>query len=989
MTRKTRNVLLTSAAASSRNRRLRFDILEQRRLLAGIDVYLFNDLNASRTFDPLLDEVMSDKAVYADLNRDGQLNATEPWTVSDANGIAHFADLTPGTYSIRLLGNSNSAVQSFPTKPADSGAWGDDVGTVVRVDSTGNFWSYSNGSLTLREVGSLLKLKSIEFSGATILDAAIPQEGSVGTSYVLTRELNQTKILWEVSTDGMGSKKPLDIDASDVRSLVSMGDKLLVSSGKGLQELSVLNGDAVKVMTKIGISGIDANAQIQNIDNYRFAVVENGADSSRMTVYSLGDSVAKIEGKRTFAFPISTWDVSNNGRIAISTNEGVKVLLLASGLPTVAELADSAGPVLFDAGRSRLLTGSVSTTQLLAWKIDSWNVADAIPLAVGGSLMGGSNSLHLDRFGRYLVGIGNNRTYQHDLATAIATNVVVAAAGVTQIQIGLRLNKTNQAPVLNDLAGVSLDEDQSIPIGLAGLASKASDADGDSLVYLLKNQPKLGSIAWNQSVGGTYVPTLNANGQDSLVVQAYDGLAWSAPRTLTISIRPVNDPPVSIDSSVNKVTENPTLQSLLGMLQVQDPDADADYMFQVADPRFSVVGGAVKLVSGNINFEKEPSLVLPIIAIDRKHPSDSLSRTLTWSVLDQNDAPTGIVSSSSYSVPELSEGIELGSVGVVDEDVNGTYDWTVSDGRFQVVDGKLKLSPGTALDFETQSTIGVTLRAMDAGKFVEKSITISVTDQNDVPTDLVLTGSGTVGENRPGVSFGNVSVIDPDQGEIYSVSVNDTRFEVVKGVAKLKAGVSLSYVEPGFIDLLFTATSQSNGTQIKKTGRLHVVKDTTPYHNDANPLDVDGDGSLTPLDPLIVINYINKRGVGPVVDTGEGEGTIPDIDVDGDGEVTPLDILILINRLNRGDRGTGEGSGSNGGLGGGLPEGEGEAPTAPMQVATWQIIPTPESTPASPSEPIKAKKPIDVLPNLRHRDASFASYRFDLSEEFGPRRRRS
>jgi hypothetical protein len=70
---------------------------------------------------------------------------------------------------------------------------------------------------------------------------------------------------------------------------------------------------------------------------------------------------------------------------------------------------------------------------------------------------------------------------------------------------------------------------------------------------------------------------------------------------------------------------------------------------------------------------------------------------------------------------------------------------------------------------------------------------------------------------------------------------------------------------------------------------------------------------------LTIINYINTNGPGVVKPRGEGE-SYGDLDVDGDGKVSPLDILIIINAMNRPViNGSGEGSGSQGSL---VPEGE-------------------------------------------------------------------
>jgi hypothetical protein len=62
-------------------------------------------------------------------------------------------------------------------------------------------------------------------------------------------------------------------------------------------------------------------------------------------------------------------------------------------------------------------------------------------------------------------------------------------------------------------------------------------------------------------------------------------------------------------------------------------------------------------------------------------------------------------------------------------------------------------------------------------------------------------------------------------------------------------------------------------------------------HNFVYPHDVDSDGSLTPLDALVVINDIN-RGAGTQGDERPGH------DVDDDSMVTPLDALIVVNALN-------------------------------------------------------------------------------------------
>ncbi len=67
-------------------------------------------------------------------------------------------------------------------------------------------------------------------------------------------------------------------------------------------------------------------------------------------------------------------------------------------------------------------------------------------------------------------------------------------------------------------------------------------------------------------------------------------------------------------------------------------------------------------------------------------------------------------------------------------------------------------------------------------------------------------------------------------------------------------------------------------------------------------LDVSGDGILSPLDVLLVINYLNSGG-----GSGEGEPSDDRYDVNDDGIVSPLDALVLISALNDPASSSGEG----------------------------------------------------------------------------------
>jgi uncharacterized delta-60 repeat protein len=63
----------------------------------------------------------------------------------------------------------------------------------------------------------------------------------------------------------------------------------------------------------------------------------------------------------------------------------------------------------------------------------------------------------------------------------------------------------------------------------------------------------------------------------------------------------------------------------------------------------------------------------------------------------------------------------------------------------------------------------------------------------------------------------------------------------------------------------------------------------------SDPLDVSNDGSLNPIDALLIINRLNAGGLGAIHDEPSAL-----CDVNQDGSVTPLDALLVINALNAG-----------------------------------------------------------------------------------------
>ena len=84
----------------------------------------------------------------------------------------------------------------------------------------------------------------------------------------------------------------------------------------------------------------------------------------------------------------------------------------------------------------------------------------------------------------------------------------------------------------------------------------------------------------------------------------------------------------------------------------------------------------------------------------------------------------------------------------------------------------------------------------------------------------------------------------------------------------------------------------------KLEDRLMMAAD---WRNPVNALDVSGDGKLSPIDALHVIQNLNTYG-SRVLASPPNNASAPFLDVNGDGRASPIDALLVISALNEGNR---------------------------------------------------------------------------------------
>src|SRR5439155_17138214 len=109
-----------------------------------------------------------------------------------------------------------------------------------------------------------------------------------------------------------------------------------------------------------------------------------------------------------------------------------------------------------------------------------------------------------------------------------------------------------------------------------GVLANDSDVDGDILTAVLVSGPAHGTLTLNADGSLVYMPALNFNGTDSFTYKASDGQAQSGAATVTITVTPTNDAPVSANDDSYTTPEDTQLTVIAPGVLANDSDVDLD-----------------------------------------------------------------------------------------------------------------------------------------------------------------------------------------------------------------------------------------------------------------------------------------------------------------------------------------------------------------------------------------------------------------------------
>jgi VCBS repeat-containing protein len=168
--------------------------------------------------------------------------------------------------------------------------------------------------------------------------------------------------------------------------------------------------------------------------------------------------------------------------------------------------------------------------------------------------------------------------------------------------VGITVAAVNDAPVVvNDVYGTPQDTPLVVPA--PGVLGNDSDVDGPSLSAILVSSAASGTVTLNANGSFSYSPNPSFVGADSFSYQASDGLAESGVATVSITVTPVNRPPVAANDAYSTAEDTPGVLDAPGVLG-NDTDPEGQSLSAIL---VSPAANGTLILNANGSFSYSPN----------------------------------------------------------------------------------------------------------------------------------------------------------------------------------------------------------------------------------------------------------------------------------------------------------------------------------------------------------------------------------------------
>ncbi len=506
-----------------------------------------------------------------------------------------------------------------------------------------------------------------------------------------------------------------------------------------------------------------------------------------------------------------------------------------------------------------------------------------------------------------------------DSFTYKASNGVAYSSPAT---VTLTVNPVDDVPSAVDDA-YATNEDVQLDVSTSVMANDI-EVDGDALTAIKLTAPLHGELTFAPDGSFTYLPETNWYGTDSFTYKINDGTTDSSPATVSITVDPVNDPPVAIDDAFSTDEDTPLDINAPGLL-INDSDIDTDLITVI--PISSPSHGGLTIVSdGSISYRPADDWngIDSFTYQASDGSSHSNTATVSITVNPVNDAP--VAKGESYPTTEdvpltvSAPGLLANDTDIDSQTLTAVADTDPIHGTLNLqADGSFTYTPNENYNGADSFTYKV-----NDGEADSSAVTVTVTMKavNDAPIAgndaLEIDEDSLLTLSAPGI-LGNDS--DAEGSKLTAIKVTNP----AHGVLTLNSNGSLTYKPTanwnGADHFTYKAKDGVLSSKVATaTITVNPVNDAPVAINDSfsmdqgstlsvpapavlsNDRDIDGDilsaGQFTqPLHGVAAVDPAGAITYTPDPDF-YGKDTFTYTATDGQQESAPAVVTITVNKLN-------------------------------------------------------------------------------------------
>ncbi|MCX7804787.1 MAG: Ig-like domain-containing protein [Planctomycetota bacterium] len=305
--------------------------------------------------------------------------------------------------------------------------------------------------------------------------------------------------------------------------------------------------------------------------------------------------------------------------------------------------------------------------------------------------------------------------------TVVCSQTPKTADGAQQVYVYVDYAFSNTPPTISDIPNQVTNEDTptgAIPfavdddktpaanLAVAGTSSNTTLVPNTNIVF--------GGSGTNRTV--TVTPAANRHGTTTITVTVTDGGGLTASDTFTLTVNPVNDPPVTGDQNVTTAEDTPKAITLTAT----DADGDALTYIVVSGPSHGTLSGTAP----NLTYTPDADYSGPDSFTFKANDgmADSNVATVSITVAAVNDPP--VIQSGPAAAPNPVRYGETVAFSVTASDADGdtlSYSWDFGDGTASTQEDPAHI-------YAAPGTYAVTITVSDGkGGTATGSVTVEVT----------------------------------------------------------------------------------------------------------------------------------------------------------------------------------------------------------------------------------------------------------------------